>query len=302
MYQKRQNVMLCQPLDDKNLKRLFRDSGWVVSQPKLDGDRCWNSGSTLISSNANIFYGVPHIQKAIEHLTEIIKKALEEKEYYISFDGELYKHGYSHEQIHGIVSRTKELHKDFLSIQYHIFDIKDTKATQIERIDKLLFIKDLWEKHAIEEYKDILQFVPSHVCAIEEDVWDKYAHYNSQGYEGIIIRHPHAFYIDRSPAARPWFVLKYKPKRSDTYDFVSFEEAISSTGEPLGRVGAITCKDQEGNEFKVGAGLGVDNAELQHMWENREYYNQDMKVLVEYQNLTSMGGVPRFGKFRGVLK
>lgn len=38
---KRQNIMLCSPLTKQLLERNFNSSKFLITQPKLDGQRAW---------------------------------------------------------------------------------------------------------------------------------------------------------------------------------------------------------------------------------------------------------------------
>lgn len=289
---KRKDIMLCQPLDDKNLTRIFRDAGAVLVQPKLDGERCWVCATasslntlSLVSSTGRNIYSVPHIFYAVRSFLAFAGAPY-------PLDGELYAHGKSFEEIASIVSRTANIHEDYTSLRYHVFDIK-TRDAQADRITKLQ--ADLLRWSAQEpEWADCIVSVPTELCLTVEEVHEAYSKYCGQGYEGIIVRHPLAPY----KIGRPWYILKFKPKREDVYAYVGMEEAISADGSAFGRTGAIICSDAEGQEFKVGPGVGMSHRQLEDMWANRSHYaSAPHSVRVQYQNLTETGGVPRFGKF-----
>lgn len=292
---KREKIMLCQPLDDNNLERIFKDSKQgVIVQPKLDGVRAWvdyteTGQPLLISSTGSIIDSVPHINLALKNMANVIG---EER----AFDGELYVKGWSFERINSVVSRTANLHEDFSEIEYHIFDIK-SRQSQIERIVDIHEHLNDWKNRANNEdyctFHKILRAVPHSMCMTIKSVHNSYNTWVSDGYEGIVVRHMIAPYKE----GRPWYILKFKPKREDLYNFEYFEEAVSQTGEALGRVGAVVCSDDEGNMFRVGTGIGLTHADLEKLWNDKDFYTKDHKVLVAYQNLTSAGGVPRFGKF-----
>lgn len=293
---KRKNVMLCQVMDDAALNRIFKDGLGAFVQPKLDGDRGWFDiyhplGPSIISSHGNVFHGVPHIRFALQWLHRHANRNM-------ALDGEIWARGYSCERINGICSRMRDLDPNYLDMQLHIFDVKSSSWDQTDRVIYLMDLANFWREKAPEEYKEVLQFVPTKHCTTIAQVHEAYNEYVEAGYEGIIVRHPKSPYIDRDPAARPWFILKFKPKKEDIYDLYEFEEAVSEDGTPLGRVGACVCQDAEGNEFRVGPGIGMTHVDLTRMWEQRIlYYEQHARVRVQYQNLTSTGGVPRFGKF-----
>lgn len=287
---KRTGIMLCQPLDDKNLERNFKACPKLLAQPKLDGMRCWvqwvNHEPILWSSEGNPITGVPHIQVLLKDWAKICGE--------ISFDGELYNHDIEFEDIISITKRHGEnLRNDFTSMQYHIFDYKGTNDINAERYGKL---KDIFSKmpEDIKNY-DIFKMVPTTVVS-RQTVDSQLDRYISEGYEGIILRNPLAVYVEK----RPWTILKWKPSKHDTYEVISLIEAISEKGENLGRVGALTCSDRFGNLFSVGPGLGVTHEMAKDIWERRKDLAGKF-VRVYYQNLTA-NGVPRFGKFSPIVE
>ena len=100
---KRTGVQLCYPFEEKRLNK------WLPPffvQPKLDGERCRiivrQNGALLLSSTEEIITSVPHINAAA-------RLQLPEGEY----DGELYVHGRTFEEIHSVVSRRVNLHENF---------------------------------------------------------------------------------------------------------------------------------------------------------------------------------------------
>ena len=295
-WRKRENIMLCQPMDDKNLERIFNDAGCAFCQPKLDGERCWINAThamevpELISSTGRRIISMPHIELALKEFLNITGKPF-------PLDGELYEKGNSFEQIASKINRTVHLHSEYVDMVYHVFDIK-TQEPQATRLLRLAEIFNKWKEIVDPLYKDLIKLVPFELAETIEDVHKYYAQYILQDYEGIIVRHPKAPYH----IGRPWYVLKFKPKKRDTYNFVRFDEAFSAEGLPLARVGAIVCSDTEGNTFRVGPGVGYSIYMLQEIWRKRHCYTPDWSVVVDYQNLTHTGGVPRFGKFVEIIK
>lgn len=281
---KRSGIMLCQPLDEKNLARNFKMTSHLLSQPKLDGMRAWvdyvEGEPVLISSTGHVIQGMPHILLSLKGLNTRSGRPL-------NYDGELYVHGMEFEEIISRTRRSVELHEDYSAIQYHIFDYK-SQDVQAERTAHLQGLFADWQ--ASTELTYALQLVPTKLCT-KEQVAEQLDAYVAQGYEGIILRNPYASYTE----TRPFTCLKWKPSKSDAYKIVGVEEAISEEGIPLGRVGALTCVDRFGNEFRVGPGLGITHKEAEDMWAKKDALPGSF-AQVYYQNLTT-NGVPRFGKF-----
>lgn len=284
---KRFGIMLCQPLDEHNLDRNYKLSPLMLVQPKLDGVRAWvdwvDGEPLLISSQGHIIYSVPHINMALKELSRL-NGGHQDK-----LDGEIYSHGLPFEEIISRAKRTKELHHDYATLQFHIFDYK-SQLPQALRMEYLEKLEKNWHANSLSDTHFALCWVPT-VAVKREQLTSYLNNYLTAGYEGIIIRNPLASYVE----TRPYTILKWKPSKKDWYEIIDVLEAVSEQGVPLGRVGAFTCTDRYGNTFNVGPGLGVDHREAERLWDARkELVGQFAEVY--YQNLTNKG-VPRFGKF-----
>lgn len=289
MWKKRTGIMLCQPLDERNLERNFKMCPMLLAQPKLDGMRCWvewvEHTPRLWSSEGNLITGVPHIEVLLKDWAAQVGE--------LPFDGELYNHTMKFEDIISVTKRCGDnLRDDFTNVQYHIFDIKGGQPN----LERIKVVRKAFEAMPEGVRKvDVFQCVPTKVVR-REDVDAQLDHYVSEGYEGIILRNPLAPYVEK----RPWTILKWKPSKHDTYQVLEVVEAVSEEGLPLQRVGSLVCADRFGNTFSVGPGLGISHERASELWEMRDVligkYAQ-----VYYQNLTDRG-VPRFGKFSLIVE
>ena len=195
----------------------------------------------------------------------------------------MYKHSLSFDEIHSRVSRSTNRHEDVSSIEYHIFDIIN-EDNQMDRISKLQDIKDILHTSMP------VKVVPSYLAHDFNEVWDRYIQFLKEGYEGIIVRNLYAPYVTkRSP-----YVMKFKPKKTDTYQVVGYLEETSISGARKYRVGSLLCTDEEGNEFSVGSGLNDETREL--LWIARDSLKGKW-CTIEYQHITPKGKVPRFPVF-----
>lgn len=272
-------IMKCYPFEEK---RLAKWSPPYFVQPKYDGVRCRavpmdNGEYILLSSEENIIFSVPHINKALKYLYSYqgdLKGKLPE------LDGELYCHGLPFERIVSITSRTTNLHPDHLQIQLHIFDI----VNGYNQIARILEIEELKNKI------NYVQVAPFWVCSSLDEVLSAYDKIINQGYEGIIVRNQFNHYERK----RSNLVMKFKPKKEDTYEIISTVEEMDSGGNPKGSLGSLVCLSGDGNTFNVGTGFTAD--ERQIFWELRETLPGRM-VTVKYQHITSGKGVPRFPVF-----
>lgn len=278
-WQRRSGIMLCYPFEAKRLTKWGMPL--VFTQPKLDGERCraiiGDGFVTLLSSEENIIQSVPHINEAL------IATGLKN----IELDGELYLHGASFETIHSIVSRRVDLHPSFESMQYYIFDIVSL-ARQYKRKDNM---KDL--SRALQPP---LHIVPTlAVVPDEEAIVAQMLRYHKEGYEGIIVRNPAGLYSRK----RSTDIMKFKPRKTDSYRIVGFEEEISLQGTPKNALGALVLQSDQHQIFKVGSGTFLTREKREELWTIRHtLIGQTAEIA--YQHLTDRK-VPRFPVLMNVL-
>ncbi len=264
-WQRWKGIMKCYPFEES---RLAKWQPPYIVQPKYDGIRCKvepletsviQYDCILLSSEENILYSVPHINKAISDLKITAK-----------LDGELYCHGMSFEQILSITKRTVNIHPEHTSIQFHIFDIQNDQM----QMKRSLIIENLRGLHPA------LVVSPFWICTGLDEVKRVYDTVLEMGYEGIIIRHSQAPYLEK----RSIYVMKFKPKKKDTYNIIGWNEEVSADGVPKGRIGSLIMSSQSGDEFGVSAGL--DFAEKDRLWKIRDSLHT-FKAVVHYQHLTN---------------
>jgi ATP-dependent DNA ligase len=260
------NIMKCVPFEES---RLLKWKPPYLVQPKLDGDRCWNypgEHSSLLSSEGNMFEYLPHINDQLNR-TQLCKLPL---------DGELYNHELflegGHELIHSICSRKTNIHQRHKEMQLWVFDIK-YDLPQHERQE---FVNSLTETTNV-------KIVPYAVCHSLTDVKKAYDYFVGKGFEGVVIRNWTNQYQDNK---RSTFLMKFKPKRSDTYAIVGWNEELSINGEPKGRLGSLILSSQTGDTFSVGAGLDAD--EKEKLWATRDTL-AGKQAMVYYQHMTNKG-------------
>lgn len=279
---KRSGVMLCYPFE---VKRLEKWNPPYIVQPKYDGVRCralkhftpenkktW----LLISSTEDLIISVPHIVLALEQLN--VPPEMTE------LDGELYRHGWSFEQIYSVTSRTANMHPEYEKVNYHIFDEVRDITQQAQRLVNISQLK----------MELPLVRAPHVICWTLEDVMNAYQIFIDEGFEGMVVRHFEAPYLRR----RSIYAMKFKPKKKDVYKIIGWKEEIDKYGNPKNRLGALVC-EKDGQTFSVGSGFNVYDRE--ELWKIREYL-PDMFVEVEYQHTTPGRGVPRFPVYSKIVK
>lgn len=270
-WQRWKGIMKAYPFEEK---RLAKWSPPYIVQPKYDGVRCRairleNGEYILLSSEENIIYSVPHINIALGRHFKTPE-----------LDGELYTHGMSFEDIVSITSRTKNLHSYHYKIQFHIFDIVSEKP----QYERTVEVTNLCKTHPS------IVLAPYYVCMSLDEVIQSYNEILGDGYEGIIVRHCSAPYVRK----RSTYVMKFKPKKEDSYEIVGFTEEIDKDGEPKDTLGALVCKSGDGHLFNVGTGF--TDQRRQELWNGRDMV-RGCSAKVKYQHITSGKQVPRFPVF-----
>ena len=284
---KRKGVMLCYPFEEERLVGTGRKSWnqWpVLVQPKLDGIRCKINLESLLmtSSEENPIYSMPHIKESIEKARNIFLK------YDITeLDGELYSNDMTFEEICSAVLRDEPV-EEGKKIEYHIFDFltKDNTRSNAARYQVLGLIDDALDYFGL---KENLVIVPTFWAHKLEEIYTMLNYQIGKGNEGIIVRHPYAYYQEK----RVTTMMKFKPKKSDTYKVVGVQQLQDKYHNYKELLGALKLVDPEGNLFNVGTGF-TENDRIE-LWKNRN--NLIGKYCtISYQNLTQIG-VPRFAVF-----
>jgi len=269
-------IMKCYPFEESRLNK------WqppYIVQPKYDGIRCravyTGKSYILLSSEENIIFSVPHINKELGDLNPNVE-----------LDGELYCHGMSFEEITSITSRTVNLHPDYEQIKFYVFDVVNdsVQAERLYTISTILGIKNL----------NYIELSPFWICYNLDDIMKVYDNLLSMNYEGIIVRN----FLTHYERKRSTYVMKFKPKKTDIYVISGIREEISKDGVPKNRLGSIICRDDYDSEFSVGSGL---TDELREKLWNEQDNLIGKRILVSYQHVTSHNKVPRFPVFINII-
>ena len=267
----RKDIMLATMFTEKKFNAMPKP---VLVQPKIEGDRLRvvirDYQINMLTSCCNERISVPHIYEAIQAT----------RWNNIELDGELYKHGMRHSEIRSIVSRTKNLHPDYKCTQYHIFDIVDLQRLQMNRISDL---ENLFYATPPLKY---IKLVPTLQVSNADQLQTVYQQYLQQGYEGIIIRHPHAKYVRRKVST----ILKLKPRVSEYFTITGIEEEWSLDGIRKGTFGAFNLVTEEGQKFNAGSGPTAYQRVL--LWQYRnELIGEQVKI--RFQGYTKIRNVPK---------
>jgi len=278
-YGRWENVMKCYPFEEK---RLMKWQPPYIVQPKYDGFRCRavsmhttvKGNYILLSSQGNIFYSVPHIRQVLYILG-----------LHAELDGELYCHGMGFNTLSSIVSRSVNIHPEHERIQFHVFDVINDQP-QMKRI---IFID------ALKGLNEYIQVAPFWLCESLSDVMRAYDKIINLGYEGIIVRHFQAPYERK----RSTMIMKFKPRKGDIYEIISYVEEHTISGTPKGSLGALVCSSGDGQTFSVGTGFTEEQRRT--LWGLRDKL-PGCYAQVQYQHLTAGKNVPRFPVFVEIKK
>ncbi len=276
-WQRRSGIMLAYPFDKERLvgsasgRKTIWQKPWIV-QPKFNGERVraevYKKNSCLWSSEENVITSLPHINQALEALNF---------DFDYEFDSEGYHHGMSKQEIGSIISRKKNIHPDHKQISLQCFDLV-TDAPQIQRIQ---WLNNLF--HVIGP-NDALKLCPSNLCTEMSEVEELLVHWVSERYEGLMIREPGETYKDK----RVTSMMKWKPRKSDSYLIIGYAEEVSIEGEPKNTLGSLLCQDDRGETFSVGSGSYFTQIKRQELWLVKETL-PGKYASIKYPELTDRG-------------
>ena len=162
----------------------------------------------------------------------------------IVFDGELYKHGKSLQQISGAVRKEKE---STPWLEYYIYDIMDSTKMFEERLEILHDIESElslgfnpnkeWEEEELR-----FQMVPQEKVVGWINIQKLHDKYVSEGFEGAVIRDPSKVY---NFGGRTNAMIKVKMYKDAEFEIVGYEEGL----RPEDMV--FVCQTELGAKFEA---------------------------------------------------
>jgi DNA ligase 1 len=194
-------------------------TGWWMSE-KLDGVRCYWTGSNLYSRNGNKFYPPAWFKEALPKGFEL--------------DGELWTKRDDFQKCVSIVKRQDE-NEEWNSITFMVFDAPGLKTTFTERLAKL--------KEVIGEQKSPYIKLHDHViCESPEQLMQATDKVVAEGGEGMMLRDPKSLYERK----RSYALLKVKKFEDAEATVLGYEPG---KGRLTGLIGAINCVEDSGIQF-----------------------------------------------------
>lgn len=203
------------------VEKLISESKIAV-QPKLDGYRMiYNTSTNSITTRQGKEYSiVKQSGKLYEELLKLPKGLI--------LDGELFTNKINFEVL-GVLRKTKSLTDvdkvNLSKIEYHIYDIIDTKITFEERNKK---IRELLGSKSFER----LMYVPTFTVSSEEEIKNYHSKFLQENYEGTMIRNRDSMYKVKH---RSNDLLKYKDFEDAEFEILdyTFEKDTSGNDDNL---------------------------------------------------------------------
>ncbi len=253
----------------------------VGIQPKLDGVRClayWvetDEGDRIeLLSRGGKEYAVPHIA---EEVSKIIPEG------YV-FDGELYIHGESLQNINKLVKKHREGPDGSERLEYHVYDGFWMGEEVIPWEDRDSELNDL-VVHSVsgKELAGKVKYVESSNANSEDEVRLQLEEFIKNGYEGAIVRVLDAPYL---LGHRSSGLLKVKNFKDAEFEITGHYYGTGRAAEAV----VWKCKQEEGLEFSV---VPKGTIEQREKWGRTalSYYGKQLKV--KFWNRTD-DNIPQF--------
>jgi DNA ligase 1 len=260
--------------------------GNAYIQPKLDGKRTLArkiDGEVLLYARSGALNETtPHINRQLEDI-------MEDGEI---FDGELYNHSISFEELIGKVQAKVNL-QDTNDVQYWIYDFPkigdlDEKAPYSKRMEEfsIKFPDDFLDEFVLTREEKIAKnilFTPTYAVDSFAKAEALHTEFTQDGYEGAILRNPYAPYENK----RSKNLLKFKKFQDAEFLVVGTNEG---KGKLKNHVGSFVCQLPDGRTF---------NAKMDGETEQLAYYFEHLEeVIGKWMNVRffsyTKDQIPRF--------
>lgn len=198
--------------------------------PKLDGVRCLltvEGDGFVLNSRGNKTY--PQHEHIIRELS-ILKSHIN----FDILDGELVVLGVP---LQTITSWVKKVQEDSKKLEFHIFDVPDQTSNWLQRLEKLIEIKEAISRLGLK----YLKVVDNNIANSQDEVVASIHEYVACGYEGTVIRNFKGLYEFNQKSND---LLKWK--LFHTAEALVFDVEEDKNGE-----GVLWLKDKEGVTFKT---------------------------------------------------
>lgn len=160
-------------------------------------------------------------------------------------------------------------------VEFILFDLPD--LDKVPYIDRIQRRRDAINR--MNDYQVPICAPRRRVAMCEQDVHDYYAQVRSEGFEGLMVKdHTHLYEVGKR--TNGW--LKVKSEDDADALITGVTEAISETGEHLGRVGSIQGRDEDGQKVSIpgidhdtGRAWFIDPTLIVGKWVEFKYMERD---------------------------
>lgn len=251
----------------------------VFVQPKLDGVRClasWEGDRVKLMSRGGKEYNIPHISKELEailHPSEV-------------FDGEIYVHGYTFQEVTRLVKKYREGETE--ELQFWIYDRFSTDSldsTFEKRLLELAAIQESIDENSNEHerYLPSLKVTRTMIVNCEKSIYKSQQQFVKEGFEGAIVRENHGTY---ELGHRSQHLLKVKSFMDEEYKVIGFGKAEGT------QEGAVVWRCKTGNDQEFNVKPKGTLKENRKLYDNGSKYIGSM-LKVKFFEFTDEG-IPRF--------
>jgi DNA ligase-1 len=272
------------PMLAHKFKDRKHDISWpAIVQPKLNGVRCLaekvSATQMRLTSRKHKCYDT-----TLHHLHAPLLEVMEVSEI---FDGEVYLHGWTFQQI---LRRVKKVRPDTDLLQYWIYDVADDEMPSMHRNDR--YHDAIGEIFPPEMNTRLLVPLETEMATCEKDVYDYHDRWVSKGYEGVIVRNVNATYkFDHRSAD----LQKYKEFFDSEFKIIGYEAeqimVTESSGNFTAKSGIVfSCTTKDDKPFNVKP-RGSNAQRIKWFADGDNFI--DKQLTVRYQEF-SEDGIPIF--------
>lgn len=292
--------MLLKPINTYNINK-DKDKPLFV-QRKYNGIRVVTYKDGMYSRTGQKYTGFDYI---VDELMPIIKEYKKKNKVDIYFDGELYKHGESLQDISGHVRNLEKADKSELNLEYQIFDVFIPSKIDMTFEERNKIMDDILGQYSNNKKAKIhrVETIKLNANDPQKDFDKYYEKFLKEKYEGIVLRKGWCPYVYSYNSYHSSNILKKKALLDDEFEIVgmSGEEGKGKSKNAFNFI----LKTKDGEEFTVIPSIPLE--ERYTMFEkyskNTKLFNKEYKgkLLTVYFDELSKKGIPVRTKTNGII-
>lgn len=242
-------------------------------QPKFDGVRCLakrvNGVVEFISRKGKKYHTLKHIEKELMQVMELGE----------IFDGEIYVHGETFQDIISAVKNVKGIPTlSSNKLEYHIYDLANKN---MDYKDRLEYLKKKLTVEGLPKFNYLKMVFTTGIC--KDEVMATHKIYVDEGFEGIILRNKKGKYEFDNRSNN---LQKLKEFFDEEFKIVDMKEGI---GRFKG-CGTFICETKDGSRFDCNMKCSYE--EKKKYWNHKNDYIGKL-LTVRFQE-KSKDNIPRF--------